>query len=112
MSDLRAKSLALTELVMSYADARLAEVSVATPREASRRGSQVALRLDHAYEVCQALIARGVIGDFRAPDLLRLGFAPLYLTFTEVWDAMEILRGVLVDEEWRDPAYAVRATVT
>jgi kynureninase len=112
MSDLRAKSLALTSLVMAYADARLPDVRAVTPREPTRRGSQVALAMPHAYEVCQALIARGVIGDFRAPDLLRLGFAPLYLTFTEVWDAMEILRGVLVDEEWRDPAYAVRATVT
>jgi kynureninase len=87
-------------------------VRVVTPREPARRGSQVALAMPHAYQVCQALIARGVIGDFRTPDLLRLGFAPLYLTFTEVWDAMEILRGVLAGDEWRDPAYAVRATVT
>jgi kynureninase len=111
IADLRAKSLALTDLVMTFADAHLPEVEVATPRD-ERRGSQVALRMPHAYEVCQALIARGVIGDFRAPDLLRLGFAPLYLSYTEVWDAMEILRGVLAAGEWRDPAYAVRATVT
>ena len=77
-----------------------------------RRGSQVSLAIPHAYEVCQALIVRGVICDFRAPDLLRLGFAPLYLQFTDVWDAMGILRGVLVNEEWRDPSYAMRATVT
>ena len=68
-----------------------------TPRSPDRRGSQVALRLPAAYEVCQALIARGVIGDFRAPDLLRLGVAPLYLRYTDVWDAMEILREVLGD---------------
>jgi kynureninase len=112
LDDLRAKSLALTDLVMAFVDAHLAEVAVATPREASRRGSQVAVRLENAFEVCQALIARGVVGDFREPDLLRLGFAPLYLTYTEVWDAMEILRGVLAAGEWRNPAYAVRAAVT
>jgi kynureninase len=112
MADLRAKSLALSSLVMAFADAHLPAVRVVTPRQPQRRGSQVALAMPHAYEVCQALIARGVIGDFRAPDLLRLGLAPLYLTFTEVWDAMEILRGVLAGEEWRDPTYAVRATVT
>jgi kynureninase len=112
MADIRAKSLALTSLVMDYADAFLPDVRVVTPREPARRGSQVALQMPHAYEVCQALIARGVIGDFRTPDLLRLGFAPLYLTYAQVWDALDILRGVLTSGEWRDPAFAVRATVT
>ena len=92
---LRAKSLALTDLMIDFADRSAAGCEVVTPREPERRGSQVALRLPHAYEVCQALIARGVIGDFRAPDLLRLGVAPLYLRFAHVWDAMEILRDVL-----------------
>ena len=68
--------------------------------------------MPHAYEVCQALIARQVIGDFRAPDLLRLGFTPLYLSHVEVWDAMAELADVLATGAWRDPAYAVRATVT
>ncbi|WP_375491897.1 kynureninase [uncultured Jatrophihabitans sp.] len=101
---LRAKSLALTSLVMAWADR--SGIAVATPREPQRRGSQVALRMPHAYEVTQALIAHGVVGDFRAPDLLRLGFAPLYLTFTQVWDALETLRGVLESAEWRQPQYA------
>ncbi len=111
---LRAKSVALTELVISYADRELASlgVEVATPRDARRRGSQVSLRLPHAYEVCQALIARGVIGDFRAPDLLRLGFTPLYLGYADVWDSLEELRDVLVSGSWRAPAFAVRAAVT
>jgi kynureninase len=112
MSDVRAKSLALTELVIRYADAALPAVEVVTPREPHRRGSQVALRMPFAYEVTQALIARGVIGDFRAPDLLRLGFAPLYLTYQQVWDAMDTLHDVLAKEEWRNPAYAQRAAVT
>jgi kynureninase len=78
-------------------------VEVMTP---ARRGSQVALRMSAAYEVTQALIARGVICDFRAPELVRLGFAPLYLTYTQVWDAMDTLRDVLESGTFRDPSYA------
>ncbi|MDP9118634.1 MAG: kynureninase [Actinomycetota bacterium] len=94
---LRAKSLALTDLVIDFAAAHLAEfgVEVLTPRERARRGSQVALRLPQAYEVTRALVARGVVGDFRAPDILRLGLTPLYLGFAEVWDAMQVLKEVL-----------------
>jgi kynureninase len=106
LAAVRAKSLALTDLVIGYADALLPDVEVVTPRTHGRRGSQVALRMANAYEVCQALIARGVIGDFRAPDLLRLGFTPLYLSFAQVWDAMEILRDVLSSKAYLDPAYA------
>jgi kynureninase len=102
IDDIRAKSLRLTRLVMERART-IEGVTVVTPAD---RGSQVALRMPHAYEITQALIARGVIGDFRAPDLLRLGVAPLYLTYTEVWDAMETLRDVLASGAFRDPAYA------
>ena len=110
----RAKSLALTDLVIAFADRELTGhgVEVATPREHARRGSQVSLRMPRAYQVCQALIARHVIGDFRAPDLLRLGLTPLYLSHVEVWDAMAELADVLATGAWADPAYAVRATVT
>jgi kynureninase len=113
MADVRAKSLALTELVIAYADAYLPGVEVVTPREPARRGGQVALRYPHAYEVTQALIARGVIGDFRAPDVIRLGFAPLYLRFADVWDALAELRDVLESGAYHDPRYARGgATVT
>jgi kynureninase len=108
LAAVRAKSLALTGLVIDYTDAHLPGVEVVTPRAARRRGSQVALRMPRAYEVCQALIARGVIGDFRAPDLLRLGFTPLYLSHAQVWDAMEILREVLETKAYEDPAFAAR----
>ncbi len=110
----RAKSLALTELAITFADTRLAEfgVSVVTPREPDRRGSQVSLRMPLAYEVCQALIERGVIGDFRAPDLLRLGFTPLYLSHVEVFDALNALAEVLADGSHRAPRFAQRAPVT
>jgi kynureninase len=110
LAEVRAKSQALTSLIIERADDL--GVPTATPRDPARRGSQVSLRLPQAYEVTQALIARGVVGDFRAPDLLRLGCAPLYLRFVDVWDAMETLRDVLATEQWRDPAYATRAAVT
>jgi kynureninase len=116
VADVRAKSLALTDLVLAYCEANLArfDVHAVTPREHDRRGSQVALRMPAAYEVCQALIARGVIGDFRAPDLLRLGLAASFLTYAEVWAAMEQLHDVLATGAYRDPAYrrAPDATVT
>jgi kynureninase len=108
LSAVRAKSLALTDLVIGYAERHLAGfgVEAVTPREHERRGSQVALRMPYAYEVTQALIARGVVGDFRAPDVLRLGFAPLYLSFAEVWGALEVLGDVLASAAYRDPAYS------
>jgi kynureninase len=106
MDDVRAKSLAITRLVIDYADAYLPDATVVTPRTDERRGGQVALRVRQAYEVTQALIARGVVGDFRTPDVVRLGFSPLYLGFAEVWDAMEILREVLETKAYEDPAYA------
>lgn len=106
IDDIRTKSLALTRLVIDYADANLPDATVVTPRDDDRRGGQVALRMRHAYEVTQALIARGVIGDFRAPDILRMGFSPLYLSFAEVWDALEILRDVLETKAYEEPAYA------
>lgn len=112
LTAIRAKSLALTRLVIDYVTAYLPDVTVVTPTEDARRGGQVALRVPSAYAVTQALIDRGVIGDFRAPDLLRLGFAPLYLRFVDVWDAMERLRDVLETRAYEDPAYAERATVT
>jgi kynureninase len=108
LSAVRAKSLALAELVLGYAEERLRGYGVepVTPRDPARRGSQVSLRLPAAYQVTQALIARGVIGDFRAPDLLRLGLAPLYLRFADVWQAMEQLGDVLATRAYDDPAFA------
>ncbi|MGH9058060.1 MAG: aminotransferase class V-fold PLP-dependent enzyme, partial [Acidimicrobiales bacterium] len=106
MADVRAKSLALTDLVIAYADTHLRPfgVEVVTPRPHDRRGSQVSLRVADAYPVSRALIARGVTGDFRAPDVLRLGMAPLYLSHAEVWDAMGILGDVLATGAHHDPA--------
>ena len=109
---LRAKSLQLTGLVVDYVDGRLPDVEVVTPREPHRRGGQVSLRHPDAYAVVQAMIARGVIGDFRAPDIVRLGCAPLYLRHVDVWDACEQLRDVVASGAYQDARFAARSTVT
>lgn len=114
MRELRAKSLSLTELFIALVDARLGSygVELASPRDGGHRGSQVSVRHPHAYEIVQALIARGVVGDFRAPDLARFGFAPLYLRHFDVWDAVEHLLAVVAGEEFRRPEHGVRSAVT
>ncbi|MER5864370.1 kynureninase [Kitasatospora sp. NPDC002040] len=113
LAAVRAKSLALTELFIGLVEP-LAKygVEVATPREQARRGSQVALRHPDGYPVVQALIARGVVGDFRAPDLMRFGFTPLYLSYTDVWDAARQLAEVLESGEWREERFGRRGEVT
>jgi kynureninase len=109
---LRRKSLALTELFMARVAALLPDLDIVTPRQASLRGSQVGIAFDRGYAVVQAMIARGVIGDFRAPDLMRFGFAPLYVRFQDVWDAAEILAQCINAEVWRDPRFNRRLDVT
>jgi kynureninase len=76
------------------------------------RGSQVGISFDRGYAVVQAMIERGVIGDFRAPDLMRFGFAPLYVRFQDVWDAAEILAESIDSEVWRDPRFNRQLDVT
>jgi len=111
---IRAKSLRLTELFMSLVDERLAGqgFTVATPRDPARRGSQVALQHENSWPIMQALIARGVIGDFRAPDIARFGFAAPYTGYADVWDAVEILRGIMADGDWRKPEFQMKKAVT
>ena len=114
MEALRAKSEELGNVFLRLADERLTGFGVETvsPRGARERGSQVSLRHPDGYPVMQALIARGVVGDFREPDLLRFGFAPLYVRYADVWDAVETLRDVLVCEEHRAPRFQHRDAVT
>lgn len=113
LAELRAASLSLTDLFVDLVDARLGDrLEVITPRTHADRGSQVSLRHPEAYGIVQALIARGVVGDFRSPDVARFGFAPLYVCHVDVWDAVEHLVAVLDREEHLDPAYAVRHLVT
>jgi kynureninase len=111
-ADLRSVSLSLTDHFLHLLDERLPGLEIATPREHARRGSQVSVRHPDAYGVVQALAARGVIGDFRGPDLARFGLAPLYVRHVDVHDAVEHLVAVIEREEHRDPAYARRNAVT
>lgn len=113
MSEIRAKSLALTDLFIELVESRLpGEFEIVTPRDHARRGSQVALRHPEGYGIVQALIARGVIGDFRDPDICRFGFAPLYVRFVDVYDAVERLVLVMERCEFTNPKFAVRKSVT
>jgi kynureninase len=120
LTALRRKSLALTALFIELVEARCADrgLTLVTPREAAQRGSQVSFAhrddggASAGYAIMQALIARGVIGDFRAPDLLRFGFTPLYTRYADVWDAVEHLTAVLDAGEWREARFSQRAAVT
>jgi kynureninase len=112
---LRRKSIALTELFIELVESRCQGhgLSLASPRDAGIRGSQVCFAHESGgYAMVQALIARGVIGDFRAPDVLRFGFTPLYTSHTDVWDAVEHFAQVLEKEEWREARFNQRAAVT
>jgi kynureninase len=114
MNALRQKSLALSDLFIELVESRCADfpLKLVTPRAHRERGSQASFEHPHGYEVMQALIARGVIGDYREPRILRFGFTPLYTRFTDVWDAVEILRDVLSTQAWQAPEYAERGQVT
>ena len=115
MAAIREKSIALTDLFIGLVESRCGghDLTLVTPRQASDRGSQASFA--HAtggYQVMQALIARGVVGDFRAPDILRFGFTPLYTRFVDAWDAAAHLEQVMASGEWREPRFNVRAAVT
>ena len=112
VGQVRARSLSLTGFFLECLDRLGIDLPVATPREAARRGSQVSLRHPDAYAVVQALIARGVIGDFREPDIVRLGFAPLYLSHADVLAAAQHLEQVLARREFEREDYRTRAAVT
>jgi kynureninase len=102
MQALRAKSLALTDLFIELAESRCEghPLGLVTPREHARRGSQVSFTHPHGYAVMQALIERGVIGDYREPHIMRFGFTPLYTSFADVWDAVDILKDILDREDY------------
>jgi kynureninase len=113
MADMQAKSQQLSQLFVDQVEARCGDqVRLASPRDPAQRGSHVCFAHPHGYAVMQALIARGVIGDFRQPDLMRFGFAPLYNGFAEVARAAEILVDILASREWDQPRFHQRARVT
>jgi kynureninase len=113
MRDVAAKSRSLSQLFVNEVEARCGtEVPLASPRDPSERGSHVVFAHPEGYAVMQALIARGVIGDFRAPDLMRFAFAPLYNSHAEMVRAAEILADVLSTREWDQPQFKTRSRVT
>ena len=111
---LRAKSVALSELLIALVERECGDFGfeLVSPREAERRGSQVSLGHPDGYAIMQALIAEGVIGDFRAPNILRFGMTPAYVRFVDVWDAVAVLRGIMNERRWDRPEFRARAKVT
>ncbi len=114
MNDIRFKSMALTQLMIDQVRRRCPASGfvLASPEAASDRGSQVAFRHPDAYAIIQAMIDRGVIGDFRAPDIMRFGMAPLYIGYRDVWNAVEALVEVMESGIWRATKYQQRSAVT
>lgn len=114
MAALREKSLRLTDLFIALVEGKCAGhgLELEGPRDGAKRGSQVSFGHPNAYEIMQALIARGVIGDFRAPSTMRFGFTPLYTSYADLWHAVDILEDILRGGEWRDTRFGIRAAVT
>ena len=112
LADLRAASIRLSEAFIAAVEAGCPDLTLAAPRDPARRGSQVSFRHPDGYAIIQALIARGVIGDFRAPDILRFGFAPLYVTQEDVMQAAAILTEVMATRAWDSDRFRARAAVT
>jgi kynureninase len=110
--DVRARSVELTEAFIAGVEAACPQLALASPRDPEARGSQVSFRHPEGYAIMQALIARGVVGDFRAPDILRFGFTPLYIGMEEVEKAVAVLSEVMAGALWDREEYRRRAAVT
>ena len=109
---MRARSIELSERFLAEVEARCPQLQLASPRDPLQRGSQVSFRFEDGYAAMQALIAKGVIGDFRAPDIMRFGFTPLYLGMDEVLAAVDTIENVMTDRLWDRPEYRKRSKVT
>jgi kynureninase len=112
LDDVRAQSIALSQLFVREIEARCPDLVLASPRDAAARGSQVSFRHPDGYAIMQALIERGVIGDFRAPDRLRFGFTPLYLGVDDILRGVGIIEQVIASRCWDAPKYRQKALVT
>ena len=112
MEDVRNKCLALGDLFIAEVEARCPDLTLQTPREHDQRGSQISFAFEHGYAAMQAVIAHGVIGDFRAPNTMRFGITPLYLDEGDMIAAAKVIEKVMKEEMWRDPQYNVRSAVT
>ncbi|MBQ2260411.1 MAG: kynureninase [Loktanella sp.] len=112
LHDIRAASITLTEQFIKGVEATCPMLTLASPRDPAQRGSQVSFRFDHGYAAMQACIAQGVVGDFRAPDIMRFGFTPLFIDQSDVSRAVEIIAKVMNDRLWDAPAFRQKAAVT
>lgn len=112
MAELRARSIELTEAFIAGVEANCPDLVLNSPREPAHRGSQVSFRYPQGYAIMQALIAEGVIGDFRAPDVLRFGFAPLYNDRDDVSQAVAVLGEILRNSSWDRPEFHQKSAVT
>lgn len=112
MADLRAASQRLSELFIAEVEARCPMLTLASPRDPEARGSQVSFAFEHGYAAMQAVIDKGVIGDFRAPDIMRFGFTPLYLDEADIVEAAKRIEEVMTGELWREAKYQVKSRVT
>jgi kynureninase len=106
------KSIALFEAFHGLVEERCPELQCISPSDPDRRGSHISFRHTHAFEICQALIADRVIGDFRAPDVIRFGLTPLYLGFEDLWQGVDRMARILGSGSWREPGFAIRGKVT
>lgn len=114
MNNIRQKSLKLTDLFIQLVNERLDgyDFKVVTPLNHERRGSQVSISSENGFPIMQAIIDAGVIGDFRAPDIMRFGFTPLYVSYVNVWDAVERIKAIMEQNSWDKPKYKQVGAVT
>jgi len=112
MERLWSKSRAMFDVFVGLMEQRCPGLRCISPRGEAQRGSHISFAHEHAFEICQALIAANVIGDFRAPDVIRFGLTPLYLGFEDIWHGVDRLAEIMDSESWREPRYAVRGKVT
>ena len=114
LQDLHKKSKALCQLFIDLVEEKCTRhgLKLSGSRDMERRGSHVSFHCPEGYAVMQALIAQGVIGDFRAPDIIRFGITPLYTSFTDIWDAVAILARILDEKLWNRPEFLAKKAVT
>jgi kynureninase len=112
MADLRTRAITLSERFIAAIEPACPMLTLASPRDPAQRGAQVSFRFAQGFEAMQACIARGVVGDFRAPDIMRFGITPLYLDEADIDRAASVIRQVMQERLWDDPAYGRRDMVT
>jgi kynureninase len=112
IEDVRAKSIALIDRFIAGVESACPTLALASPRDGTQRGSQASFRHPQGYAIMQAVIARGLIGDFRAPDILRFGVTPLFINEADIDAAIKIIADVMQNDLWHRPEYKTRARVT